>query len=216
MKSLTSIAILLLFLLPTVLWAQWERGTGFSLGIISPDYPKGRFPSGDPGVIMKLGINQSWHQPDKKVSLRPEISLNTEIFSIDYSHGGKAAGGTHEGTIVAINCELAAMIQIRILPRTMLVFGPSGKFLLTDITDTEYTFDGGLLYPDIGISKEFNGFNREYLNKPSIGIKAMLIQQNLNEKINMGLVFDYQWKNAEEEYFYFSRTMEVSFYLELR
>ncbi len=210
----------LLFLISFVLlsefvMAQWKRETGFSEGITSPVYNNKRYFDETPGVMAKLGFAQSWYAPDKKISLKPEVSLGMDIFLIDYTHGGKAAGGTHEGTIVAINGGLAAMAEIRILPRTSLAVGPSGKFLLTDVTKTVYTYDGGMLYPGISVHKEFKGFNREYLSKPSLGVKAMLIQRNLNEKIRMGMIFDYQWKNSEEDYFYFSRTMEISFYLGL-
>jgi len=215
MKLTTILLSFLLLHTPDTLSAQWKRETGFTLGVVSPDYPEGRFSYGVPGSLLKLGFAQCWYNPEHRISFRPELNLNTEFIQIGYSHGGKPAGGTHEGNIFAITSGLATMAQIRILPGTTVAFGPSGKFLLTDITKTVYTYDGGYILPDVYISKEFNGFNREYLNKPSLGIKTMLIQKNLNGKINMGLVFDYQWKNSEEDYFYFSRTMEISFYLGL-
>ena len=213
--KLPSALFLLLLLIPGALFAQWKRETGFSVGITSPFNDKEKFSDESSEFMIKLGVTQSWNKPEQRVSFRPEIGLNMEIFPINYSHEGIAFAETHTGTIVALNGGLAAMAQVQILPRKILAIGPSGKFLLTDLTKTVYTYDGLNSQPEVHIHKEFKGFNREYLNKPSLGIKAMLIQQSLSGKVRMGIIFDYQWKFLKEEYFYFSRTMEISFYLEL-
>lgn len=210
--------LILIPLLPIRSFSQWKRENGFTLGVISPDYPKERFSDRVPGVMIKLGFAQSWYPPDKKISFRPEVGLNAEILSVDVSNGGLAAGNYYEGTIININGSLAALAQICTLGGTTLAFGPSCKYIITNIyqmTHSGYcnvqSICSGYTPEDI----EYHGVSRKYLKKPSIGIRAMLIQKTLNEKLRMGLVFDYQWKNSEEDYFYFSRTMEISLYLGL-
>ncbi|MDP2337620.1 MAG: hypothetical protein Q8N05_14485 [Bacteroidota bacterium] len=215
MKNSAFIIVLLLLFLPIALKAQWKRETGFSLGIIRPAYDKDRFYYGEPGAMFKVGTTQSWLQQDKKVSVRPEIGLSTEILSLDLTNGGKATNSTMQGNIFSFNGELALMAQFQILPFTKICIGPSGKFLLTGITNVTTDFDGGILYPNTHTHKEYKGFNRKFLNEPSLGIKVMLNQKNLNEKINMGAIFNYQWEKAEDDYFYFSRTAEITFYLGL-
>lgn len=215
MKNFAIFTLLLLFFLPITLKAQWKRETGFSLGIISPNYDKSSLYYGEPGVIFKVGTTQSWLRQNKKVSVRPEIGLSTEILSLDLTNGGKATNSTMKGNIISFNGELAVMAQFQVRSFTKICIGPSGKFLFTGITNVTTEFDGGILYPDTHTHNEYKGFNRKFLNEPSLGIKVMLIQQNLNKKINMGAIFNYQWQKAEDDYFYFSRTAEISFYLGL-
>lgn len=213
MKRFCLLFILTITLLPGSLMAQWKRETGFSLGITNPSYNKRSFSYGIPGVMLKAGTYQSCFQPDKRLMVRPEIGLSTEFFSFDYENGGKATHSAHKGNIIAFNGGMAVLAQLRIFPATTIGVGPSGKFLLTEIANASYTFDGGTLWPDVHSQSDTNGFSRKYLNKPSLGIKVLLIQKNLNGKINMGIIVDRQWKKEEEAYFHFSKTTEISIYI---
>lgn len=216
MKKHTILSLLLLLILPITLNAQWKRETGFTVGITNPVFNNDDNYYERVGIMMKLGVSQSWNNPLPRISFRPEVGLNIEILPVDISWGGHAINGSYVGTIAGINGELAALGQIRLTKRLIFALGPAGKYLLTDITKMTHLsscwipctqFNSGTI--------EYNGFNRKYLNKPSIGIKALLLQQNISEKVSLGIVFDHQWKNAPEDYFYFSQTTEVSFYLGL-
>jgi hypothetical protein len=213
MKNQPIFTLMLLSVLPITLNAQWKRETGFTLGVISPDYDKSKFYYGNPGMIYKIGTFQSLFQQDKNVSVRPEIGLSTEILSLDLTNGGKATNLTMKGNIFSFNGEFAVMAQFQFLPATKICIGPSGKFMFIGLTNITTEFDGGILYPNTHTRKDYKGFNRKFLNEHSLGIRVMLVQQNLNKKVNLGALFNYQWKKTEEDYFYFSRTAEISFYL---
>ena len=215
MKCAYLFLIITIISLPVSLKAQWKRETGFSFGFTSPSYNKSSFSYGTPGIMLKVGTYQSWFQPDKRLTVRPEIGLSTDIFSFDYEDGGKATYSVHKGNIIAFNGGMAIMAQLKIFPGTTIAIGPSGKFLVTEIANASYEFDGGVLWPDLHYQSETNGFSRKYLNHPSIGIKVLLLQKNLNGKIKMGIIVDRQWKKEEEAYFHFSRTTEISIYLSL-
>lgn len=213
MRYTPHILILVILCLPVSLKAQWEREPGFTIGITSPSYDKSSFSNGIPGIMFKLGAYQSWFLQDKRLTIRPEVGLSAEIFPFDYENGGKATYSAHKGSIIAFNGGIAVMGQLRIFPGTTIAIGPSGKFLLTEIANVSYIFDGGVLWPDLHSQSETNGFSRKYLNKPSLGFKVILMQKNLNGKIKMGIIVDRQWKKEEEAYFNFSKTTEISLYI---
>jgi len=216
MKHFKFLTLILIFIFPVVSNAQWKRETGFTFGVVNPNYPNGTQNDEKVGVLMKLGIDQSWYNQKSCLSLRPEIGLNVESFYVDLTSGGQAIQYTSEGTILSFNTEFAILSQLRLSKRLSIAIGPAAKYLLTDMT--RMTHKSSPDYQLTGFQEtveENHGFNRKYLNKPSIGIKAMLIKKSMSEKINLGLAFDYQWKKAFEDYFYFSKTAEVSLYLGL-
>jgi hypothetical protein len=213
MKNLTVFILLFILFLPMALHAQWKRETGFTVGITSPEYPKDFHYYEKIGISMKLGFAQSWYKPKPWFSLRPEVGFNIEILPITaLYHGGLGGGTTYDGTIVSIIGELATLAQIRITKRLTFAIGPAGKYLLTNITKMTNSW---FLMHENGVYK-INGFNRRFLNKPSIGIKAMIIEKNLSEKVSLGLSVEHHRLNTDqEEMIDYSETTEVSFYLGL-
>ncbi len=214
MKQITILSFLFLFIFPTLLKAQWKSETGFTLGFIDPGYDKGFNGDRSLGPYMKLGIAQSWNNPDSRFSFRPEIGINAESVSVDMESGGIAVRISDSGTILSINGELAAMAQLRITKQFVFACGPAAKYLLTDKTYMVHKFLPNSSMTDLPASEEkYDGFNRRYLNQPSLGIKALFFKRNLNEKIDFGMAVDCQWKKDSEEIFNFTKTVELSFYL---
>jgi hypothetical protein len=193
--------------------AQWIREPALTLGIVKPNYDQSSFYYQTPGAMVKLGYYQTWFRPDKKISLRPEVGLNSNYFSFDYENGGKGAYSRHDGKIITFNCEAAVLAQLKIFPAISIAIGPSAQHLITELTNTIRIYDGHIIDPGVYTENKTNGFSRFYLNKPSIGLKLMVLQKNLNNKIRIGMTFNYQKKKLEEKYFHFSSSREISVYV---
>jgi hypothetical protein len=217
MKNLILFTLLLIFFLPTSLKAQWKRETGFLIGIISPSY-KQLSTDENPGQFFKLGVSESWTNKDKRVSFRPEIGINSEILSYNYGIGGLAAGVNYKGSIASFNGSLSTFIQYRTNKTVSIAIGPSGRYVFINkyhITRTPYYNSYEMGYDYHPVKEEQQGFDRKFINQPSIGIKTLILANQKGGKTSMGFVFDYQWKKAMEDYFFFHRTVEISFYLGL-
>lgn len=217
--------ILLLFLILTVLpfnlFSQWKRETGFTIGVVLPSQSKNYSYDEEIGLSTKLGFSQSWYKPESKFSFRPEVGINLERLAVDnIGFGGLGGGSSYKGSIWSINAELALLAQFHITKGLFFAVGPSGKYL---VTNYEKLTNSWWLWQYGGGVKETKEFNRKYFLKPSVGIKAMLLEMNLCKKISLGLSFEYLWRNYQEykeinsydEIFQYSQTSEVSFYLGL-
>lgn len=207
--------ILLIFavlMLPLNSSAQWKRETGFGLGINQPIYPKTYYDE-KIGASLKCGVYQSWFNPETKFTFRPMVGINLERLKIDnLARGGLGGGNTYEGTIWSINGELAALAQICIQKKLYFAVGPTGRYLFTNYT--KMSMDWWQQGSGSG-GKETNGFNRKNLYQPAIGIKAMLVEKNIDKKISYGFSFENLWRNPEGDFINYSNTFEVTFYLGL-
>ncbi len=214
MKKIAVCVILFLFSFQNSLKAQWKRESVFSFGITNPLYPQNFAKDQKVENFMKMGIFQSWYNPDKRVSFRPEIGVNAESVSVDLSSGGLATQVYDKGTIVSFNAEVAMLFQLRMFKKTSVAAGPAAKYLIGDISHMTHISYPSTYIPGYEDSKDkTEGFNRKYLDQPSVGVRAMLSKPILDRKINMGLIFDYQWRKSTDDIFQFARTLEISFYL---
>lgn len=212
--------ILILTVLPIHLFAQWKRETGFTIGVVLPNQSKNYSYDGEIGLSTKLGLNQSWYKPDQKNTFRPEVGINLERISVDnIGFGGLAGGSSYKGSIWSMNAGAAALAQFQMIKGLFFAVGPSGKYLIANYENLTNSW----WYMQQNGAAKTKEFNRKYFLKPSIGIKAMLLEMNMFKKISLGLSFEYQWRsykeyqeiNTYEEIFQYSQTSEVSFYLGL-
>ncbi len=216
MKQITVLVLFLVIFFPAILQAQWKRETGIVVGTIIPDYPKDYTYYEKVGFSKKLGLIFCWNNQDKKLSFRPEVGMNFELLSVDGLYrGGLGGGTTYDGTILSINGLIAPLAQMKMTKRLYLAIGPVGKYLLTDLTKMTESWFLATQSPPLRGANDKNGFNRYYLHKPSLGIKAMLLERNIGEKISVGLSLERHWKASSEYFFDFSRTTEVSLYVGL-
>jgi len=215
MKLLLLLTVLFLTIFPVALKSQtaWKRETGFRFGLVLPKNPSDYYDSKINGAI-KIGTYQSWAQPEKRFSFRPEIGVDIERLSIGLNAGGLGGGMEATGVIYSFNLEAACLAQLRILKNMVFAIGPSGKYLLTNYTKVAEHY--WMSYYPNSFSNEYhvNGFNRKYLYEPSFGFKTMLFTKNLNGKNNLGFSFERLWfKNNQTTFIYYSETTELSFYL---
>jgi len=213
------VLFLLVLVLPINLFSQWKRETGFTIGVVLPNQSKNYSSDTKIGVSAKLGFSQSWYKPESKFSFRPEVGINLERLAVDnIGWGGNAGGSSWKGSILSIDAELALLAQFRITKGLFFSVGPSGKYLITNYENL--TRSWWFMQQASGV-EETKEFNRKYFLKPSIGIKAMLLEMNLCKKISLGLSFEYLWRNYQEykeinsydEIFQYSQTSEISLYL---
>ena len=215
MKLLLLLTVLFLTIFPVVLKSQtaWKRETGFRFGLVLPKNPTDYYDS-KMGGALKTGAYQSWVQPEKRFSFRPEIGMDVERLSVGLNAGGLGGGRDVTGVIYSFNLEAACLTQLKLFKNMVFAIGPSGKYLLTNYTRvTEHHW---MSYIPDPFSNEFqiNGFNRKYLYEPSFGFKTMLFTKNLNDKNYLGFSFERLWfKNNQTTFIYYSETTELSFYL---
>lgn len=207
MKTLFVLFLILTFL-PFNLFSQWKRETGFTTGLVIPNYSKD-FYDDKFEASKKFGISQSWYKPDQSISFRPEVGLNLEYLPVNVGFGGLGGGVTYDGSIFSINGELALMAQFQLWKIITISVGPAGKFLISDITNLNTRW---WMWNMGSNESEVNGFNRDYLYKPSIGIKAMLFESNIREKFSLGLSVEHHWKGSSENIINYSKTSEISLY----
>lgn len=221
MKNLILFTLLVIFFLPTSLKAQWKRETGFTIGVVLPNFPKDDQIDERIGISTKFGFNQSWYKPENKFSFRPDVGINLERLAVEnISYGGLGGSSSWKGSILSINLELAGLAQFQIAKGLFFAFGPSGKYLITNYENLTRSW---WFRPHASGVEKTNKFNRKYFIKPSFGLKAMLMEMNLCKKISLGLSFEYQWRNYKEyreintyeEIIQYSQTSEISLYLGL-
>lgn len=215
MKILLFLSLLLLTISPVAVNAQsqWKRETGFRFGLVLPKNPPNYYDSKIGGAL-KIGAYQSWAQPEKKFSFRPEIGLDIERLSIGLNSGGLGGGMDATGVIYSFNLEAACLAQLKLFKNMVFAIGPSGKYLLTNYTKITEHYWMSYNPPPTSTNYQIIGFNRKYLNEPSFGFKTMLFTRNLNDKNNLGFSFERLWfKNDQSTFIHFSETTELSFYL---
>jgi hypothetical protein len=191
------------------------------IGVVSPNQSRNYSSDTKIGTSTKLGINQSWYKPETKFAFRPEVGLNLARLTVDnIGWGGNAGGSSWKGSIWSINAETGALAQFQINERTFFAIGPAMQYLITNYENL--TRSWWYMQQASGVEKT-NEFKRKYFLKPSFGLKAMLLNRNLNEKISLGLSLEYQFRNYREykeintydEIFQYSQTTEIIFYLGL-
>jgi len=215
MKLLLLLPILFLTIFPGVLKSQtaWKRETGFRFGLVLPKNPSDYYDSKIGGAI-KIGTYQSWAQPEKRFSFRPEIGMDIERLSIDLNLGGLGGGLVATGMIYSFNMEAACLAQLKLIKNLVFAIGPSGKCLLMNYTKVTEHYWMKFNLPPISTNYQIDGFNRKYLYEPSFGFKTMLFTKNLNCRNNLGFSFERLWfKNNQTTFIYYSETTELSFYL---
>jgi hypothetical protein len=215
MKLLLLLTILFLIIFPGALKSQttWKRETGFRFGLVLPRNPTDYYDSKIGGAL-KIGAYQSWAQPEKKFSFRPEIGLDIERLSIGLNSGGLGGGMDATGVIYSFNLEAACLAQLKLFKNVVFAIGPSGKYLLANYTKINEHYWMNYIPDPFSNEFQINGFNRKYLYQPSFGFKTMLFTRNLNDKNNLGISFERLWfKNDQTTFIYYSEINELSFYL---
>jgi hypothetical protein len=208
-------ALFFICIIPIVLKSQtaWKRETGFRFGLVLPKNPTDYYDS-KIGGSLKIGTYQSWIQPEKRFSFRPEIGVDIERLSVDLNTGGLGGGMEATGVIYSFNLEFACLAQLKLIKNLVFAIGPSGKCLLTNFTKLNEDYWMSYNPPPTTSNHKINGFNRKYLYEPSFGFKTMLFTKNLNDKNNLGFSLERLWfKNDQSTFIYYSETTELSFYL---
>jgi hypothetical protein len=213
MKSILYIACVLVFLLPLCTFGQQVSETNFSLGISktsAPDHE--RHWDEDPPIYLLLNASKSWYN-NHWLSLQKEAGLNLQYAHIDLSGGGLAAGNHYSGHIISLFAHAALQARLRISQTLAFGLGPEAEILLMGQNNLNNSYYTLFTNPPSSGDIHEGGFNRDYFNKPSYGIKFSLFETAINAKTTIGIHVSYLWTKSEYSNFYASNYTRISFCL---
>lgn len=214
MKKFLKIAFVILFAFPLCTFGQQVSETNFSLGIsktAAPDNEKHW--AEDPPIYLLLNASKSWYNTSHRLSLRKEAGLNLQYAHIDLSTGGKAQGNQYKGHIISLFVHAALQARLQISQTLAFGLGPEAEILLMGQNNLDNTYYTMFTNPYSMSEHHESGFNRDYFNKPSYGIKFSLFETGINEKTTIGINVSYLWTQSEFSNFYASNYTRISFCL---
>lgn len=190
---------------------QQVRETRFSVGISKNYYPKDcqiydeKLP-----YYLILNGSKSWYSDSQRISIRKEAGLNLQYAPIGINSGGMGASSKYEGGIASLFANVSLQPRLRISGSLDFSAGPVAEVLIIGYNNMDYEYYSMICDPPIFGNKKINGFNRDYFNQPSFGIKAMLLHSNPDAKTSLGLTLNYLWTSSESANFYAERYARLS------
>lgn len=182
---------------------QQIRETSLSVGINKNIYPEDwQFYQEElPTYLIVKGL-KSWYSASHLISLRKEAGLNFQYAPIGINTGGLGASSKYAGGISSLYASVALQPRICISNSLAFAAGPEAEVLLIGYNNLDYEYNSMLYDPPTFVNRKIKGFNRDYFNEPSFGIKASLMESNPNSKVSIGLSLSYLWTNSEPANFY--------------
>ncbi len=158
-----------------------------------------------------FNITRSWYNNQHRISLRKELGLNFQYSNISYGRGDLAESYTFKGNNISLFATTALLAHFQISGNLAFSLGPEVEILLignNNLKKSPYTTFNNP--PSSGIIRE-RGLNRDYFNQPSFGIKVLLFESDITERINFGIAMSYLWMKSEYSNFYASNYTRISF-----
>ena len=218
MKNILAIACLLSLLFSFGALGQTISETTLSMGISKPSSPNHQpYWEEDSPVYLLLGGTKSWYPSDQPISLRKEVGLNLQYANIDLETGGLGANNHYTGSILSLSASASLQARFVIYPSVAVGIGPEAELLLmgkNHLDDAHFTMLNGPT-PTSGVGQN-NAMNRDYFNKPSLGIKLSLFESAISEKTTLGIHISHLWTKSEFSNFYASRYMRISLFIGFR
>lgn len=178
-----------------------ETNIGFGFNKTSSGEFKQRFDEALPVYLTLMG-SKSWYSNDHLLSLKKEAGLNLQYEHIDFSGGGLGAGNHYTGSIVSLFANASLQARLRISNTLAFGVGPEAEVLLIGNSNLNNEYYSVLYQPPRSGNEKTGGFNRNYFNEPSFGIKGSLMQSNPDSKVSVGLSISYLWTKSEPANFY--------------
>lgn len=191
---------------------QQVRETSFSIGINKNYYPNDwRFYNEELPYYLILNGSKSWYSDSQRISIRKEAGLNLQYAPIGITSGGMGASSKYEGGIASLFASVSLQPRLRISEALDFSAGPVAEMLIIGYNKMDYEYYSMICDPPTFGNGKINGFNRDYFNQPSFGIKAMLLHSNPDAKTSLGLTLSYLWTNSESSNFYAESYARFSF-----
>ncbi|MGE5429089.1 MAG: hypothetical protein ACM3O8_14440 [Methylococcaceae bacterium] len=208
-----NLAILILVFLTIALstFGQQVRETSLGVGISKNSYPKDQqFYEEELPYYLIINGSKSWYSNDHRLSLRKEAGINLQYASIGFNTGGLGASSKYTGSITSLFANVSLRPSIHISQSLIFAAGPEAEVLLMGYNNIDYEFYSMIYDPPTFGNKKLNGFNRDYFNQPSFGIKASLLESNPDTKVNIGLSLSYLWTKSDPSNYYAERFARFS------
>jgi len=215
MKQRTIIICIFLFSNITNLFGQKISETGFELGInktSSPEY-KLRWNNDAAPAYFIFKTSKSWYNSDQRFPLRKEFGLNLQYAGIDLSGGGLGGGSHYTGNIISLFADAALLVHFQFTKRIGFGIGPEAEILIIGKNNLNNSYFMAYYDPPISGDKQIKGFNRDYFNQPTYGIKLCLFESDITKKVNFRLNISSLWAKSEYSNFYASNYTRISLFV---
>lgn len=212
MKNILAIGCLLFLFFSFGALGQTIKETNVLIGInktSSPGYDSSRDEL--QLTYLLVGGTKSWYSNDHRLSLRKEAGLNLQYAHFDLSTGGKADWNQYNGHIISLFANAAIQARLRISRTLAFGLGPEAEILLmgqNNLNNLHFTM---FTKPPSVSEHHESGFNRDYFNKPSYGIKLSLFDSKADARTSIALNLSYLWTKSESSNFYASNYTRISF-----
>lgn len=211
MKLNIAILTLTIILIAISTLGQQVSETSFSVGMSKNYYPSDRqFYEQELPTYLVINGAKSWYSNNHRLSLRKEAGLNLQYAPIGIKTGGLGASNEYQGGITSLFANVALQPRLRISNSMALAAGPVAEVLLIGYHNLDYEYYSMICNPPTFGNKKIRGFNRDYFNEPSFGIKASLFNSNMDAKTAVGLTISYLWTNSDPSNFYAERFARFS------
>ena len=213
MKYLAVLLCVFVFSTISHVFGQKISETNFSLGINKTSSSvQQEYWGDDPApTYLTLITTKSYYNNDYKFSLRKEIGFNLQYANLNLSNnGGLGASSHYTGNIISLFAEACVQARFRIDSTYAIGIGPVAEYLITGNNNLNITYSTMLTDPPSSGNISKTGFNRDYFNKPTFGIKLSLFEARISERTNFGLNVSYLWTKSESSNFYASNYFRAS------
>jgi hypothetical protein len=214
------VILLCLFVLSTIspVLGQKISETNLELGLNKTSSPKQhQYWGDDPSpTYLNFKVTKSWYKNDRWFSLRKEVGLNFQYSNINLSNGGLGASNHYTGNIVSLFTDLCIQARFRIDSTFAFGIGPEAEILMIGNNNLYKSYYTMFNYPEnVCGDEQIKGFNRDYFNQPTFGIKLSLFNTNISNKVMIGLNISYLWTKSEYSNFYAANYAKISFFIGL-
>lgn len=211
MKIFLAFASISMFLTYSAI-GQKVRKTEFSLGMNSST-PKGSetyWEAPRPNNLI-LNASKSWYGNKHRISLRKQLGLNLQHSNIRYGRGDLTESYTFKGNNLSLFANTALLAHFRVNDKLAFSVGPEVEILIIGNNNLEKSPYTTFTNPPSSEILRERGLNRDYFNQPSYGIKVLLFESDITERINFGIAMSYLWTKSEYSNFYASNYTRISF-----
>jgi len=215
MTQRTTLLCAIVFSAITNLFGQKISETGFELGInktSSPEY-KLRWNNDAAPAYFTFKTSKSWYNSDHRFPLRKELGLNLQYAGFDLAGGGLGGGNHYTGNITSLFADAALLVNFKLNKRLGFGIGPEAEILIIGKNNLNNSYFMSYYDPPISGDTRIKGFNRDYFNQPTYGIKLCLFESDFTKKFNFGLNISYLWAKSEYSNFYASNYTRISFFM---
>ena len=213
MKNILSIACMLLFSITSNTFGQQISETAIALGIskTSSSEMQQYWDLNTTPTYLTFNVNKNWYNNDHWISLRKEAGLNLQYSYFNVESGGLGASNHLTGNVVSLFANAVLQARLRINNTMAFGIGPEAEILIIGHNRLNNSYQTIMTKPPSAGSVRYEGFNRDYFNPPSFGIKLSLFESMVDARTSIALNFSYLWTQSESSNFYASNYTRISF-----